>query len=69
MKDFDDFVAYLDVNKMQQIKDSATEYAELYLTHGHADPTDPLYIHIQERMYNEGVIMGMLREYHQWLND
>lgn len=67
MKDFNEFGAHIDFQKMDEIRKFADEYADYYLTNGGADLDNPNTRFIYLRFYSEGITMGMLKEYHKWL--
>lgn len=69
MKSFDEFGLYIDVQKMEQIRKFADDYADYYLEKGKADLNNPNTRFIYLRFYSEGITMGMLKEYHKWLED
>lgn len=69
MKDFNEFGAHIDFQKMEQIRKFADEYADYYLEKGEADLNNPNTRFIYLRFYSEGITMGMLKEYHKWLED
>lgn len=69
MKSFEEFGAHMDIQRMDRVRKFADDYTDFYLTNGGADLNAPDARFIYLRFHCEGIAMGMLKEYHEWLED